>query len=288
MAKSTMSGTVSSTSDVSSNSTGSTVATSMSSITTGSSEIMSKTSSKNNASTVIIIAIAVPVGFVLIVAIVVFLVIRKRKYKPQDKTAEVELATTAIAIPETSPTLNNDSHKKEEEPKNNVRATISRKVNNVLVQERLGGGQFSDVYKGIWMVQYSQIKFLQDLGNNSRSFKTFEKRGSIRRIYERSHNFIVTLFLYFFSLTRSLTHKNVLQFYGIYTSPSNEQYIVTEFLNKGSLRDLLQTEGNKMSQQDLISMYFFFLLATCLFFSVALILLLEWRTLQIAKLFTLI
>jgi serine/threonine protein kinase len=55
------------------------------------------------------------------------------------------------------------------------------------------------------------------------------------------------------SLLVLLTHKNVLQFYGIYTS-KNFKYIVTEYLDKGSLRDLLIKEGKKLSSQDLLSM----------------------------------
>lgn len=65
----------------------------------------------------------------------------------------------------------------------------------------------------------------------------------------------------------SLTHKNVLQFYGIYTSPENVKYIVTEYLNKGALRDLLLEEYNTIAVSDLISMYkrFFLAFVNCFF-----------------------
>ena len=56
-----------------------------------------------------------------------------------------------------------------------------------------------------------------------------------------------------YSLNSNLTHKNVLQLYGTYTSPDNLQYIVTEYLNKGSLRDLLLQET--ISSHDLLSLY---------------------------------
>jgi serine/threonine protein kinase len=46
----------------------------------------------------------------------------------------------------------------------------------------------------------------------------------------------------------------VLQFYGIYTSPENSHFIVTEYLNKGALRDLLLKERELITEQDLISM----------------------------------
>jgi serine/threonine protein kinase len=56
------------------------------------------------------------------------------------------------------------------------------------------------------------------------------------------------------SILVSLSHKNVLQFYGIYTSPQKLRFIVTEFLNKGSLRDLLLTESTQITSDDQISM----------------------------------
>jgi serine/threonine protein kinase len=46
----------------------------------------------------------------------------------------------------------------------------------------------------------------------------------------------------------------VVQFYGIYNSPNKDQYIVTEYLNKGSLRDFLLSE-NDLEISDLISLY---------------------------------
>jgi serine/threonine protein kinase len=59
--------------------------------------------------------------------------------------------------------------------------------------------------------------------------------------------------IYYFS---SLGHKHVVQFYGIYTNPDKEYYIVTEYMNKGSLRDfLLSDEGSILSVQQLISLY---------------------------------
>ena len=83
----------------------------------------------------------------------------------------------------------------------------------------------------------------------------------------------------------SLTHKNVLQFYGIYTSPENVKYIVTEYLNKGALRDLLLEEYNTIAVSDLISMYKRFFLAFVNCFLDVWILRLEWRILQTVKLY---
>ena len=50
---------------------------------------------------------------------------------------------------------------------------------------------------------------------------------------------------------------NIIQFFGFYNvSSTNERFIVTEFLNKGNLADLLRSEeGEKLSYIQLLSMY---------------------------------
>ena len=52
-----------------------------------------------------------------------------------------------------------------------------------------------------------------------------------------------------------MRHANVVLFYGIYTSPKKERYIVTEFCSKGSLKDLLVNEGSNLELSDLLGMY---------------------------------
>ena len=54
-------------------------------------------------------------------------------------------------------------------------------------------------------------------------------------------------------MCRKLLHKHIVLLYGV-LEHEGEQYIVTEFLNKGSLRDFLLNESNLLSQQDLISL----------------------------------
>jgi serine/threonine protein kinase len=58
-----------------------------------------------------------------------------------------------------------------------------------------------------------------------------------------------------FSTTcRRLEHPHIVRMYGIYTDPNNKTFIVTEYMSKGSLRELLITEGRSMKTSDLIAM----------------------------------
>ena len=49
-----------------------------------------------------------------------------------------------------------------------------KKVSNVQVYERLGGGQFSDVYRGNWMV-FPKVTISHFLGNYTSCLKTASK-----------------------------------------------------------------------------------------------------------------
>jgi serine/threonine protein kinase len=51
-----------------------------------------------------------------------------------------------------------------------------------------------------------------------------------------------------------LRHPNIVQFLGIHISSSDEHYIVTEYLSKGSLLDLL-TASTKIDTLDLVTMF---------------------------------
>ena len=52
----------------------------------------------------------------------------------------------------------------------------------------------------------------------------------------------------------NLNHPNIVRFIGICTSNSREQYIVTEFVSKGSLLDVLRNEKEKINMDDMIEM----------------------------------
>jgi len=52
----------------------------------------------------------------------------------------------------------------------------------------------------------------------------------------------------------SLKHRNVVQYFGQFTSSSGERYIVTEFLPLGSLDHLLETHRHEIKSTDLLAM----------------------------------
>ena len=106
-----------------------------------------------------------------------------------------------------------------------------KKITDIEVLERLGGGQFSDVYRGLWM------------GTTVVALKQLKKEEQLDEFMKEALILV------------KLSHKNVLQFYGIYTSPYNSRYIVTEYLDRGSLRDLLHNEGTKLTMPELLSLY---------------------------------
>ena len=51
-----------------------------------------------------------------------------------------------------------------------------------------------------------------------------------------------------------LKHPHIVQFFGIYTSPSNEMFIVLEFMAEGSLDKFLSRMQQQLSSSDLIQM----------------------------------
>jgi serine/threonine protein kinase len=52
----------------------------------------------------------------------------------------------------------------------------------------------------------------------------------------------------------NVNHPNIVRFIGTCTSNSREQYIVTEFVSKGSLLDVLRNEKEKIDMNDLLEM----------------------------------
>lgn len=55
-------------------------------------------------------------------------------------------------------------------------------------------------------------------------------------------------------MIRSISHPHVVAFLGIYTSPDSSRYIVTEYLTKGSLLNLVQKSTDILSILDLLGM----------------------------------
>jgi serine/threonine protein kinase len=99
-------------------------------------------------------------------------------------------------------------------------------ITNVEIGERIGGGNFGDVYKGTWNRTPVALKKLKQ--DQMQDF-----------VHE-----LVTL--------KNLRHPNIVAFLGIYTSKSQDKYIVTEYLFLGSATHLVAT--TTMRIKDLVAM----------------------------------
>ncbi|MEM3062175.1 MAG: protein kinase [Nitrososphaerota archaeon] len=104
-------------------------------------------------------------------------------------------------------------------------------IQNIEIGNRLGGGNFGDVFKGTWngttTVALKKLK-------SSEHLEEFAKEADV---------------------LQSLNHPNIVRFLGIYTSNTGEQFIVMEYLSKGSLDVLLALEKQSLTLSDLLAMY---------------------------------
>lgn len=68
-------------------------------------------------------------------------------------------------------------------------------MKNVTVQERLGGGNYGEVFRGIWKVIFnlriSTWKIYEKFLGHSSSFEKIEKWRTDEWIFQRSRNFTV-------------------------------------------------------------------------------------------------
>jgi len=56
------------------------------------------------------------------------------------------------------------------------------------------------------------------------------------------------------SMLQSLNHPNIVRFFGIHSTSNEEHFLVMEYMRKGSLDGVLQTEKNQLNLVDLLSM----------------------------------
>ena len=95
---------------------------------------------------------------------------------------------------------------------------INTNIEDIVVQERLGGGQFGDVYKAIMK---GTIPVAVKMLKNAEAFEDFTNESKV---------------------LSSLVHNNVVHYYGTHVSKEGNRYIVTEYMSGGSLMTLLKTE----------------------------------------------
>jgi len=103
-------------------------------------------------------------------------------------------------------------------------------IDNIKILERLGGGNFGDVYRGIWN------------GTTDVALKQLKSKEHFEE------------FLHEASMLHALNHPNVVRFFGIYTASKSENYIVMEYLCEGSLDRVLKVCKKQISIIDIIGM----------------------------------
>ncbi|MCJ8741717.1 hypothetical protein PDJAM_G00073800 [Pangasius djambal] len=103
-----------------------------------------------------------------------------------------------------------------------------------ILEDKLGSGYFADVYRGKWKNQtYVAIKVLKN--NESLNQRTFQMEVEV---------------------LKQLRHNHLISLFAICTS-SIPYYIITEYMEKGNLLDLLRSpEGNALDLEILTDMAF--------------------------------
>eukprot|EP01114_Cavostelium_apophysatum_P013781 TRINITY_DN3418_c0_g1_i2.p1 TRINITY_DN3418_c0_g1~~TRINITY_DN3418_c0_g1_i2.p1 ORF type:complete len:701 (-),score=152.53 TRINITY_DN3418_c0_g1_i2:17-2119(-) len=89
--------------------------------------------------------------------------------------------------------------------------------------DKIGAGHYGDVYKGRYFSSNVALKTLKDIGNET--------------LYQEMN------------VLMQMRHPNIVQFLGVYSNDKKETFMVTEFLSKGSLQDLLQAAPIAQNQQ---------------------------------------
>lgn len=97
-----------------------------------------------------------------------------------------------------------------------------------MIQDKLGGGNFGQVYLGIW--QGTTQVALKSVDNTLDLFQEM-------------------------MMLKSLNHPNIIRYLGVYKDPSETASIVTEFLSFGSLSSYLRRETSNLKTEDLLAMY---------------------------------
>lgn len=95
----------------------------------------------------------------------------------------------------------------------------------LLLEEQVGSGSFSEVYRGKWMGNTVAIKRILLYQKDSNPFEEFIKETT---------------------LMSSMRHPNVVQYYGATIRPPH-LYIITEFCSRGNLQSILRNKEIKLS-----------------------------------------
>lgn len=109
-------------------------------------------------------------------------------------------------------------------------------VKDVTILERIGGGNFGVVWRGV-MAGTIPVALKQRKGEEN-------SKDSSENSIVREATILVML-----------NNKSIVMCYGIYKDKEKNVFMVTEFVDKGSMSQLLQKEANRLEQQDLLQLY---------------------------------
>jgi len=101
-------------------------------------------------------------------------------------------------------------------------------LQNIVIHERLGGGNFGDVFRGTWE------------GTAQVALKGMKEEKNFTQFVREA------------SLLQKLNHPNIVKFFGLYIN-NNQAYIVMEYFVRGSLDRVLQTMDD-INNDDLLGM----------------------------------
>ena len=123
--------------------------------------------------------------------------------------------------------------------------SIKSIVSDIVIKERIGGGNFGDVYRGLWNVNKNTI-FLNVLykikGNTPVALKKLKDLQAMDEFNREA------------SILSSLNHPNIVHFYGVWKNEGN-QYIVCEYMSEGALNHFITKNRKTITVEDLIDMY---------------------------------
>jgi len=100
-------------------------------------------------------------------------------------------------------------------------------LKSITVGAKIGGGNFGDVYKGDWKGTPVALKFFRNEGE----FNELEREAA---------------------MLQNLNHPQVVKYLGIYKDPTYGRAIVTEFMKKGSLSDVIYDDKDILRTTDLL------------------------------------
>jgi len=103
------------------------------------------------------------------------------------------------------------------------------RVDDIIIGERIGGGNFGDVYRGKWQ---STVEV---------ALKKLKKQDQVEEFVAETN------------MLRNLkAHPNIVRFIGTYVDNENADYLVTEFCPYGSLNQFLFNRDEDFAEQQLV------------------------------------